>query len=66
MNNILKSRAKNLHNFQHVSKFSRPIFKSTYHGTESISYLGPKIWGVQPEIPQNIQNLQHFEKEIKT
>ena len=66
MNNILKSRTKNLYNLQYVSKFSRPIVKSTYHGTESISYLGPKIWGVQLEILKNIQNLQHFEKEIKT
>ena len=66
MNNILKSRTKNLYTLQYVSKFSRPIVKSTYHGTESISYLGPKIWGVQLEILKNIQNLQHFEKEIKT
>ena len=66
MNNILKSRTKKLYNLQYVSKFSRPIVKSTYHGTESISYLGPKIWGVQLEILKNIQNLQHFEKEIKT
>ena len=26
-----------------------PIFKGVYNGTESISYLGPKIWDILSE-----------------
>ena len=42
------------------------MVKSVYHGTESISYLGPKIWDILPEKLKNIDNLEHFKKEIKT
>ena len=58
MNNIFKLRQ--------VSAFSRPMVKSIYHGTEIISYLRPKIWDIFPERLKNIDNLEHFKKEIKT
>ena len=60
MNNTFKLRAENSYNLRQVSEFARPMVKSVYHGTESISYLGPKIW------KKNIENLEHFKKEIKT
>ena len=31
-----------------------------YQGTESISYLGPKIWDILPEELNSIENLEHF------
>ena len=66
MNNIFKLQAENSYNLRQVSEFSRPMVKSVHHGTESISYLGPKIWDILPEKLKNIGNLQHFKKEIKT
>ena len=43
------------------------MVKSVYHGTESTSYLGPKIWDIIPEkLKKNIDNLAHFKKTIKT
>ena len=36
--NIFKLRVENPYNLRHVSEFSRPMVKSVYHGTESISY----------------------------
>ena len=66
MNNIFKLRVENPYNLRHVSEFSRPMVKTVYHGTESISYLGPKIWNILPEKLKNIENLEHFKKEIKT
>ena len=42
------------------------MVKSVYHGTESISYLGPKIWEILPKKLKNIENLAHFKNEIKT
>ena len=39
---------------------------SVYNGTESLSYLGPKIWDLVPiEIKQS-ENLNIFKKKIKT
>ena len=39
MNNIFKLKAENSYNLRQVSEFSRSMFKSVYHGTESISYI---------------------------
>ena len=66
MNNIFKLKAENSYKLRQVFEFSRPMVKSMYHGTESISYLGPKIWDIPPEKLKNIDNLEHFKKEIKT
>ena len=49
MNNIFKLKAENSYNLRQVSEFSRPMFKSVYHGTESTSYLGPKLWDIPSE-----------------
>ena len=66
VNNKFKLRAENPYNLKHVSEFSRQMVKSVYHGPESISYLGLKIWNILLERLKNIENLEHFKKEIKT
>ena len=66
MNNIFKLKLENPYNLRQVSEFSRPMVKSVYHGTESISCLGPKLWDILPEKRKSVDNLEHFEKEIKT
>ena len=43
MSNMFKLKAENSYNLRQVSEFSRPMVKRVYHGTESISNLGPKI-----------------------
>ena len=65
MNKIFKLRAENPYNLRHISVFSRPMVKSVYHGTECISFLVPKIWDMLPEKLKNIENLEHFKKELK-
>ena len=66
INNIFKLKAENSYNLRQVSEFSRPMVKSVYHRTESISCLGPKLWDILPEKLKNVDNLEYFEKEIKT
>ena len=65
MSNMFKLKAENSYNLGQISEFSRPMVKSVYHGTESISHLGPKIWDILPENLKSIDNLEHFKKEIK-
>ena len=36
-----------------------------YHGTESISNLGPKIWDLVPRNLKEISELDKFKKAIK-
>ena len=66
MDNVFKLRTENPYSLRQVSEFSRPIVKTVYHGTESLSYLGPKIWDILPEKLRNMDNLESFKKEIKT
>ena len=66
MNNIFKLKAEKSYNLRQVSEFSRPMVKSVYHGAESISYLGPKIWVILPEKLKKVDNLEHFKMKIKT
>ena len=66
MNNTFKLKAEDPYNLRQVSEFCRLMFRTLHHGTESISYLGPKIWDIFPEKLKNIDNLEHFKKEIKT
>ena len=47
-------------NLRQNSKFSRPRINTVYHGTESISNLGPKIWGLAPSNLKEISDLGKF------
>ena len=64
MNNIFKLKAEN--SLRQVSEFSEPMVKRVYHGTESISYLAPKIFDILPEKLKNTDYQEHFKKKIKT
>ena len=66
INNIFKLGAENPCNLSYFSEFSMSMVKSVYHETGSISYLGPKIWDILVEKLKNVENLEHFKKEIKT
>ena len=47
------------------SEFSRPRINTVYHGTESISNLGPKKWDLVPSNLREICDLDKFKKPIK-
>ena len=53
MNEVFKLRNTLHHNLRHTSHFSTDPIHSVYNGTESASYLGPKIW---EQIPVEIKN----------
>ena len=65
MNDVFKQRSNSHHNPRHTSQiFVNPIH-TVYNGTDSASYLGPKIW---KEIPSEIRNkkfLEGFKQQIK-
>ena len=47
------------YNLRHNAHFLQPFVNSVYFETESISYLGPKIWGLVRD------GLYNFKKVIK-
>ena len=56
---------RNLYNLIHNAQFSRPRINSVFHGTESISNLGPKIWDLVSSNLKEISDLDKFKKTIK-
>ena len=65
MNEIFEVRNKHPYNLRQNSQFFGPLVKSVYHGFESLSYLGPKVWNILPNIYRNIDGLHKFKKTIK-
>ena len=50
---------------RHTSHFSIPPVGSVYNGTESLSFLGPKIWDVVPTELKKVESLNAFKYGIK-
>ena len=48
-NRVFKLNSDSHYNFRQILQFSRSLVKSIYYRTESISYLGPKIWDILPD-----------------
>ena len=65
MNEVFKLRNTLHYNLRHTSHFPTDAIHSVYYGTESTSYLGPKIWEQIPAETKNKNSLDGFKKEIK-
>ena len=66
MNYIFTQKGNRRYNLRQIYKFSRPLVKSVYHGSESVSFLGPKIYDLLPDDCNNIDNLITFMNKINT
>ena len=53
------------YNFRQNRDFRIRSVKSVYHGSESISYLGPKIWQIVPAKIKETNSLNSFKTEIR-
>ena len=65
MNKVLKERSNSHYNLRHTSQFFVNPIHSVYNGTESASYLAPKIWKQIPSEIRNKKSLEGFKREIK-
>ena len=54
------------YNLHYASELSVPNVKNTFHGTESLSYLGPKIWDLVLKEPKELSSISTFKKPIKS
>ena len=65
MNEVFKQRSNSHYNLRHTSQFFVNPIHSVYNGTESVSYLGQKIWKQIPSEIRNKKSLEDFKREIK-
>ena len=47
------------------SQFTVPPLRTVYHGSESITFLGPKIWIIVPNNLKNVNSTEVFKIQIK-
>ena len=65
VSNIFTQQNCHSYNLRLNSQFSRPLVRSVFHGTKSISYLGPVIWDILPDSYKNLPNFSVFKNRIK-
>jgi hypothetical protein len=63
---IFPRNDNNHYNTRNFSDFIVPCIKTVHYGTETISYLGPKVWDIIPSNIKEKQSLQSFKIAIKT
>ena len=64
LNEIFQTRISS-YNLRTNSSFAVRSVHSVYHGTQSLSFLGPKIWELVPEDAKHSDSLEIFKKKIK-
>ena len=64
LNEIFQNKAL-LYNLKTNSNFSSRQVHSVYHGTELLSFLGPKTWELIPEDTKQSESLKIFKNKIK-
>ena len=57
--------ARNNYNLRYSLLFSIPYVKTVYHGSESLSNLGPKIWNLVPSTLKKLDDVKSFKTQIK-
>ena len=65
IHDIFRLKDQPQYNLRYNSLFSRPLVKSVYKGTESLSFLGPKIWDILPNTYKDISDLNSFKAALK-
>ena len=65
MNDIFKKRNVTYY-FRNNSTFETSNTKSVYYGSETIPFLGPKIWELLPSSIKDSENLNIFKLNIKS
>ena len=65
MNEIFQLREKSHYDLRYASEFIIPLIHSVYHGRESASYLGPKLWELISTVIRQIDTLPGFKKAIQ-
>ena len=61
---LLARRNEHPYNLRHNAKVLPQFVNSVRCGSESITYLGPKIQGMVPDTYKNIDSLYNFKKAI--
>ena len=57
---LFKQRNEQHYDLRKNSQFTIPSIRTVYDRSESISFLGPKIWDILPDRLKNVNSLEAF------
>ena len=58
-----EQRNEQHYNLRKNSQFTIPPIRTVYHGSKSISFLGPKIWNILPDRLKNANSIEAKKKK---
>ena len=64
INDLFDNDTEDHDNLRHRTEFRIPLVNSVYHGSKSVSCLGPKIWDIVPSEFKQIESLNGFKISI--
>ena len=62
---LFEKKNEHQYNLRHISQFTIPALNLVYRGTESVSFLCPKIQDILPDRLKKIDSLRTFKTAIK-
>ena len=62
---LFEQRNEQHYDLRKNSQFTIPPIRTVYHGSESISFVGPKIWNILPDRLKNVNTIEAFKMQIK-
>ena len=62
---LFEQRNEQHYDLRKNSQFTIPPIRTVYHGSESISFLGPKIWNILPDRLKNVNSIEAFKMQKK-
>ena len=63
---LFEQRNEQHYNLRNFAQFSLPAIRTVYNESESIAFLGSKIWNILPDNLKNASNLEVFKASIKS
>ena len=65
MNEIFVENAQHYYDLRKKTEFKRNKVKTVYKGTETLTFLGPRIWEIVPDYIKKSSSFEEFKLKIK-
>ena len=65
MNKIFVENAQHYYDLRKKAEFKRTNVKTVYNGTETLTFLGPRIWEIVPDYIKKSNSFEEIKLKIK-
>ena len=65
MNEIFVKNAQHYYDLRNKTEFNRNNVKTVYNGTETLTFLGPRIWEIVADYIRKSNSFEEFKLKMK-